>query len=86
MQEMAIRQTENIRRHRSRQRAQGLRPVRFWLPDTGTPEFAAQVAHDIAALAKLDPEDEASFDQFERWAGETLADWPPPEVNSPKAE
>jgi hypothetical protein len=83
---MPSRQTENVRRHRNRQRAQGLRPVQFWLPDTGAPEFAAQVTHDIALLAKLDPEDEAMLDQFERWGAETLVDWPPPEVKLPGPE
>jgi hypothetical protein len=73
---MASHSTEHVRRHRVRQRALGLRPVQFWLPDTSTPEFAAQVAHDIAVLAKLDPEDEAMLETFERWAAEDLAEWP----------
>jgi Protein of unknown function (DUF3018) len=60
----------NVRRHRAQRRAQGLRVVQFWLPDTRTPEFKAQVAHDIAALAKLDSEDEAMLETFERWAAE----------------
>jgi Protein of unknown function (DUF3018) len=60
----------NVRRHRAQRRAQGLRVVQFWLPDTSTPEFKAQVAHDIAAVAKLDPEDEALLDTLEQWAAE----------------
>lgn len=74
--------TENVRR----QRAQGLCPVQFWLPDTSTPEFAAEVARSITAVAKLDPEDEALLDQFERWATETLTEWPPPEIRLPEAK
>lgn len=34
-------------------------------PDTRTAAFAAQVAHDIAALADLPPEDAAMLDTFE---------------------
>ena len=60
----------NVRRHRAQRRAQGLRVVQFWLPDTSTPEFKAQVAQAIKALAKRDPEDEALLDTFERWAAE----------------
>jgi hypothetical protein len=44
------------------------------------------VAHDIALLVECNPEDEAMLDQFERWAAETLVDWPPPEVKLPGPE
>ena len=47
-----------------------------WLPDTSSPAFKAQVAHDIAALKDLSPEDEAMFDAFERIATEDLREWP----------
>jgi hypothetical protein len=73
---MSSRVTLTVRRHRARQRAQGLRPVQFWLPDTSTPEFAEQVAHDIAAVAQPNPEDDAMQEGLERLAGETLAEWP----------
>ena len=59
--------------------------MQFWLPDTSTPEFAAQVARSIAA-ARLDPADEAMLDQFERWMEEDLANWPSPEVRLPGAK
>jgi len=61
-----------VKQHRARQRAKGLRAVQLWLPDTRTPKFAAQVAHDIAAVAKLGPDDAAMLDAFERIAGEDL--------------
>jgi len=60
------------RRFRIRQRTKGLRPVQLWLPDTRTAAFAAQVAHDIAAVAELDPDDAAMLDAVERIAGEDL--------------
>jgi hypothetical protein len=40
MQFILSRQTENVRRHRTPEPGQGLRPVQFWLPYTSTPEFA----------------------------------------------
>jgi hypothetical protein len=83
---MSTRQTEHVRRHRARQRAQGLRPVQFWLPDTSTPEFQAAVAKAIAAVAELDPADAAMLEQFERWAAEDLADWPAPDIIMPETE
>ena len=61
-----------VRRFRERQRTKGLRPVQLWLPDTRTASFAAQVAHDIAAVADLDLDDAAMLDAFERIAGEDV--------------
>jgi hypothetical protein len=61
-----------VRQHRARQRAKGLRPVQFWLPDTRTRRFAAQVARDIAAVSRLSTEDDAMLDAFERVAAEDL--------------
>jgi hypothetical protein len=61
-----------VRRFRDRQRTKGLRPVQFWLPDTRTTSFAAQVAHDIAVAAGLDPDEAAMLDAFERVADEDL--------------
>jgi Protein of unknown function (DUF3018) len=65
------RSAQLVRRFRDRQR-KGLRPVQLWLPDTRTASFAAQVAHDIAAVARLDPDDTAMLDAFERIAAEGL--------------
>jgi hypothetical protein len=61
-----------VRRFRDRQRTRGLRPVQLWLPDTRTASFAAQVAHDIAAVAHLSADDVAMLDAFERIAVEDL--------------
>ncbi|MEP9426269.1 antitoxin MazE family protein, partial [Xanthomonas euvesicatoria] len=43
-----------VARHRERMRAAGLRPVQFWVPDTRSPEFAAQVRKQCQNL-KGDP-------------------------------
>ena len=65
---MARDSSQLVQRFRDRQRKKGLRPVQLWLPDTRTAAFAAQVAHDIAAVAELGPDDVAMLDAFERTA------------------
>ncbi|WP_058569884.1 antitoxin MazE family protein [Xylella fastidiosa] len=37
-------------RHREQMRSAGLRPVQFWVPDTRTPEFAAEIRSQCRAL------------------------------------
>jgi hypothetical protein len=77
-----------VQRHRVRQRAKGLRPVQFWLPDTSTPEFAAQVAHAIAvakaAEAAASPEQRAEWDAWERASVEGLPEWTGPDLSQPE--
>ena len=62
----------NVQQHRDRQRAKGLRLIQLWLPDTRARGFTDRVTHDIAAVAGLNPEDEAMIDAFERLADEDL--------------
>lgn len=63
-----------VARHRERMRAAGLRPVQFWVPDTRSPEFAAQVRQQCQSL-KGDPQEadvlrftEAAATHVEGWA------------------
>ncbi|MEB0134557.1 antitoxin MazE family protein [Actimicrobium sp. CCC2.4] len=42
--------TGKVARHRERLRAAGLRPGQFWVPDTRSPEFAAQVRQQCRKL------------------------------------
>ncbi|MDY7575090.1 antitoxin MazE family protein [Actimicrobium sp. CCI2.3] len=42
--------TGKVARHRERMRAAGLRPVQFWVPDTRSPEFTAQVRQQCLKL------------------------------------
>ncbi|MDA8254066.1 MAG: antitoxin MazE family protein [Betaproteobacteria bacterium] len=42
--------TGKVARHRERMRAAGLRPVQFWVLDTRSPEFAAQVREQCRSL------------------------------------
>ena len=55
---------ERVRAHRARLRALGLRPVQIWVPDTRSPEFAAE-AHRQSRLVAESPgeaEDQAFID------------------------
>ncbi|MGE0750892.1 MAG: antitoxin MazE family protein [Variibacter sp.] len=49
---------DKVRAHRSRMRAKGLRPVQFWLPDTRSPEFAAEARRQSLAIANSPTEGE----------------------------
>lgn len=63
---------EKARAYRERMRAKGLRPVQLWIPDTRSPEFAAEahrqslaVANSEHAKADQDFVDAVSVDLFE---------------------
>jgi hypothetical protein len=55
-----------VRAHRERLRAQGLRPIQIWVPDTRSPEFAAEAHRQSVALAKspYEAEDQAFIDSM----------------------
>jgi len=68
---------ERVRAHRAKLRAQGLRPVTLWLPDTTSPEFIEQARRDSLAVANAaDREDVAAFI-------ESVQAWPPDEPGMP---
>lgn len=50
--------TSKVARHRDRLRASGLRPVQFWVPDTRSPEFVAQVQQQCKNLKGTQAESE----------------------------
>ena len=41
-----------VRAYRERLRAQGLRPLQIWVPDTRSPEFAAEAHRQSLAVAE----------------------------------
>jgi hypothetical protein len=43
---------EKVRDYRIRKRAEGLRLIQRWVPDTRSPEFAAQAHRDSLAVAR----------------------------------
>ena len=53
---------DRVRAYRERLRKQGLRPIQLWVPDTRSPDFAAE-AHRQSLLASRSPhaEDDQAF-------------------------
>ena len=43
---------EKVSAHRARLRAQGLRPIQIWVPDTRSPAFAKEARRQMRALAR----------------------------------
>ena len=58
-----------IARHRSAQRAQGLRAVVLWLPDDGDPGYRARLAEECRRLSRLTADEEAVAGGFARLPG-----------------
>jgi hypothetical protein len=42
---------DKVRAHRARLRAQGLRPVQIWVPDTRSPKFVAEARRQCRLIA-----------------------------------
>jgi Protein of unknown function (DUF3018) len=63
---------EKVSAYRKRMRAKGLRLVQMWLPDTRTPEFAAQAHKDSLAIANspTEADDQAFIDSVQWWTSE----------------
>ena len=55
---------EKVRVHRAKLRAQGLRPIQIWVPDTHTPEFIAEARRQslLVANSPYAEEDQAFVD------------------------
>ncbi len=55
---------DKVRSYRERMRARGLRPIQIWVPDTRTPEFAAEAHRQSHAVARSpqEAEDQAFID------------------------
>ncbi len=55
---------QKVRAHRERLRAQGLRPIQIWVPDTRSPRFAAQASRQsrLVASSRYASEDQAFVD------------------------
>ena len=63
---------EKVKAYRERMRAQGLRPIQIWVPDTRTPEFAAEAHRQSLLVAQSDraKEDQDFVDSISE-----MADW-----------
>lgn len=60
---------DKVSAHRGRLRAQGLRPVQIWVPDTRSPAFAAKAHRQSIAVAQspLAEDDQAFVDAISEW-------------------
>jgi hypothetical protein len=54
-----------VRKHRESLRAQGLRPIQIWVPDTRKPGFADEIRRQCLAL-RDDPQEKEVLDFIER--------------------
>ena len=63
---------EKVKAHRERLRAQGLRPIQFWVPDVHSPEFAAEAHRQslLVAQSEQEKDDQDFVDSISE-----LADW-----------
>lgn len=52
---------ERVRKHREALRAQGLRPIQIWVPDTRRPGFAEEARRQSLAV-RNDPHEKEVFD------------------------
>lgn len=55
---------DRVSSHRSRLRAQGMRPVQIWVPDVRSPHFAAEAHRQSEAVSRSEfaSEDQAFID------------------------
>jgi Protein of unknown function (DUF3018) len=60
---------EKVRAHRARLRAQGLRPIQFWVPDVRSPEFLAEAKRQCLLL-NASAQDKEDMDFIE-----AISDW-----------
>lgn len=51
-----------VTEYRARMRQRGYKEVRYWAPDTASPEFASRIRSEIAALNEADQRDR--IDEF----------------------
>ena len=49
---------ERIERHRTAQRARGLRQVTLWIPDVNDPDYRARLATECRRLTQLTAEED----------------------------
>ncbi len=54
-----------VQKHRAYLKAQGMRPVQIWVPDTRSAQFAAECRRQSALLA-TDPHERATLDWIEQ--------------------
>ncbi len=71
---MATPVNRRVQKHRDAMRAQGLRPVQMWLPDTRDPNFRAEMARAARLINEADAEGVDLQERMEATWRETLAE------------
>lgn len=69
---MALTKSEKTARYRERLRAQGLRPIQIWVPDTRSESLAEEVRRQSQRVSKKD--DSSLMDALDLAAAQT-EDW-----------
>jgi len=69
---MALSPSEKTAKYRERLRAQGLRPIRIWVPDTRSKSLAEEVRRQSLRVSKKD--DSEFMDELDLAAAQT-EDW-----------
>jgi antidote-toxin recognition MazE-like antitoxin len=59
-----------VQRRRDKLRAQGMRPLQIWVPDTRAPGFAEEAARQARLIAETTTEEELDF--LDRLADDVL--------------
>ncbi len=75
---------DKVRAHRAKLRAQGLRPVQIWVPDTRTEAFKKEARRQSLAVARSDRRDAALMAALDAVTDEWLADIEAAEAAAPK--
>lgn len=65
---------DNVRRYRERMRAEGMRQIQLWVPDTRSPAFLAECRRQSLLVAG-DPAEQAIMDELE--AAQDTDGWEP---------
>lgn len=58
---------KRVAEHRASLRAQGLRPVQIWVPDTRAPDYVERVRRQVAAL-RTDPREARLLEELDEFA------------------
>lgn len=68
---------ERVREHRARLRAQGLRPIQIWVPDTRTEEFRKEARRQALIIANSphEAEEQAFIDSLQEWNDPQSETW-----------
>ena len=68
--------TRAMQRYRDRMRAQGLRPVQLWVPDTRSPAFVEAFTRQALLIARKEAKRSPERDEIDAFlAGQDDAGW-----------